>query len=154
MKKLLLLTALVAACTGAFALKNAVKTLQVENWTVLRDVDPMTDAVNCTGIYKGQYTTQLSDAGLYIRVNGGIRGITLRFDDEPPREMRLATKMEKDVRVVILDGADRAKALSSKRLRYQVVTLVSGVVEGELDLAGIEAAAQHIAAKCPLGQPS
>lgn len=151
MKKMIVVAIFLAACSvQAQGLKNATKTLTVGNWTVLRDVDAMTDKVGCTGIYKGEPSIQLSDSGFYFRVTGGIEAVTLRFDSEPARQMRLATKMEKNIRAIILDGSDFSTVTNSTRLRYQVLTLVSGTQSGDLDLSGIQEALAHIRANCPL----
>ncbi|CAN7189059.1 hypothetical protein [Acidovorax sp. LjRoot117] len=135
-------------------LKSATKVGIFGNWTVLRDTDKMTDKVTCTGIYQQDYSRQLSEDGLYISVKGGLSSITLRFDELPARPMRLAGKIEKDVRAVMLEGADFDLAVSSTRLRGQVLTLVSGVQDFELDLSGIREAVAHIKAGCPPAAPS
>lgn len=150
MRLIAVLTLCALAAGGAHAnLKSATKVGTFGNWTILRDVDKMTDKVTCTGIYQQDYSRQLSDEGLYISVKGGISSVTLRFDDLPARPMRLAGKIEKDVRAVMLEGADFDLAVSSVRLRGQVLTLVSGVQDFELDLSGIRDAVSNIKAGCP-----
>lgn len=150
MKKLFALIVCAVALSTAHAnLKLASKVGTFGNWTVLRDVDKMTDKVSCTGIYKDDYGKQLAERGLYIQVRGGISSVTLRFDDEPPRPMRLAEKLEKDVRAVMLQGAEFDSVVAAKRLRGQVLTLVSGIQDFELDLAGISEALASIREGCP-----
>jgi hypothetical protein len=150
MKRALVAICVVVACSSqAQGLKNAVKTLTAGNWTVLRDVDPMTDKVGCTGIYKSDYGIQLSDEGMYFRIRGGIEAVTLRFDEDQPQSLRLATDMEKKIGSVILSGYDFTKATSSGRLRYRVSTLVAGPQTGDLDLRGVKEALEHIKANCP-----
>lgn len=132
------------------SLKDAPATLEMNNWTVLRQVDPMTDKVSCTGIYKKSPAVQVSSNGLYIRVAGGLESVTLRFDNEPARAMRLPTTMEKQVRAIILDGGDYQKALESTRIRYESLLLIRGMASGDLDISGIKEVAAHIANGCPL----
>jgi hypothetical protein len=146
---LLAMAALVVPVAYGQGFKDAKKTLQAGNWAVLRDKDPMTDKISCTGIYKGDYAVQLSDEALYVRVQGGIEAVTLRFNDEAPRPMRLAQEMEKKIRAVIFSGTDYMDVIQAKRLRYQVMTLVSGVKQGDLDLTGIDQAYLHIKNGCP-----
>ncbi|OYD50691.1 hypothetical protein [Acidovorax kalamii] len=154
MKKILAIALCATALgTAQASLKEAAKVGTFGNWTILRDVDKMTDKVTCTGIYQQDYAKQLSDEGLYISVKGGISSVTLRFDDLPPRPMRLAGKIEKDVRAVMLEGAEYDLAISSSRLRVQVLTLISGVQNFELDLAGIKDAVANMKAGCPIPQP-
>lgn len=130
-------------------LKSAKQVFSSGSWTVLQEIDKMTDKVSCTGIHKQDFTKQLGSDGLYIAIRGGISSVTLRFDDAPPRGMRLATKMEKDVRTVILEGEEFRSALASTRLRGQVLTLVSGIQDFELDMTGAAAAYDNILAGCP-----
>jgi hypothetical protein len=144
------LVGLLAAAQCAFAdLKSATKVFEAGGWSVLRDVNMMTDKTDCTGIYKGNYKIQLSEDSLYISIGGGIESVTLRFGDEPPRSLRLAESLEKKVRAVIITGSDFESAMSSPRLRYQVGTLVSGIQQGEIDLTGARAANENIKAGCP-----
>jgi len=133
----------------AQSLKDAQTTLKAGNWTVLRSTDTMTDKVTCTGVYRTNRGIQLSNDGLYVNIKGGIKTVTLRFGENAARPLRLPQKMERDVGAVILEGSDFADALQSNRLRLQVLTLVSGIATEDLDITGIQAAADHIKAGCP-----
>jgi hypothetical protein len=139
-----------AALPAAAGLKDATTTLKVGNWSVLRDVDAMTDKISCIGIYKKDSSIQLGAADLFISIAGGIESVKLRFGDEPAQPMRLVSKSEKDIRAVDIEGADFDAVLRAKRIRYVVLTLVAGIKEGDLDLAGIQQAKAHIDAGCPL----
>ena len=68
--------------------------------------------------------------------------------------MRLPQKMEKDVNAVIVEGAEFSEALDSTRLRLQVLTLVRGVAQEDLDTSGIKEAVEHIRAGCPVSATS
>ena len=144
--------ALTCMASIAFAqgLKAAKPTLKVGNWTVLRSIDAMTDKVSCTGIYKSNYGIQLSANKLYVNISGGIQSVTLRFGENPPENLRLPQKMEKDVRAVIIEGSEFQNALATNRLRLQVLTLVRGVTFEDIDTTGIKSAVEHIQAGCPL----
>jgi hypothetical protein len=87
---------------------------------------------------------------MYVSVKGGIQLITLRFDDSPAGSSRQPEKMEKDVRAIIIDGADFNKLQESKRLRVQTLTLVSGIVSEDLDLTGLQESLASIKNSCPV----
>lgn len=134
-------------------LKNSAIAMKSGNWKVLRSLDAMTDKVQCTGIYKENYSIQLAQDELYVSVSGGIQGVTLRFDEQSPLSMRLATKMEKEIRSVIISGTEFTQLTQSKRLRLQVSTLVSGLHNDDLDLTGLNEALQSISTNCPVVPP-
>jgi hypothetical protein len=139
--------------TSAQSLKDAVTTLKVGNWSVLRSVDTMTDKLSCTGVYKSNYGVQLTPDSLYVKISGGIQSITMRFGDFPPQSMRLPQKLEKDVGTVIIEGREFSQAVETNRLRLQVLTLVRGVATEDLDTTGVQAAVEHIRAGCPMPAP-
>lgn len=110
------------------------------NWTVKPELDPMTDALKCVGKLKDAPSVELSADNLYVQVEGGIQSITLRFDNDSAEPLRLPSQIEKDIGAVIIDAPYFSRAIASTRLRYQVLTLVRGLKNGDLDLAGISAA--------------
>lgn len=132
---------------GALATEPVV--FKSGNWSVRRGTDPMTDKVSCTGIYKDQLGIQLSREELYVTIRGGIEGVTLRFDDQPAERMRLARKVEKQVSAVEISGDEFRKLLGSNRLRIEVLTLVRGIQNLDLDLTGISDAVNNIRQGCP-----
>jgi hypothetical protein len=142
---------LLLALTTSADLQSGKVAQQAGKWKVLRDVDPMTDKVVCTGIYGDSYAIQLVADKLYISVRGGAESLTLRFDDKEPHPLRLATDLEKKVNAYIIDGSDFAELATSHRLRYQIGTLVAGLVHNDLDLTGIGEALESIKAGCPTG---
>lgn len=137
------------APASAQSLKDATVAFSKGNWKVLRSVDPMTDRTSCTGIYNGDYGIQLTPDELFISVSGGIESILLRYDDQPPERMRLATDMEKKIRSMIIRGNQFNQLATTSRFRYQAVTMVSGIKTGELDLADFNAALANIQQGCP-----
>jgi hypothetical protein len=151
--RILILCAIVAAIpVGGLAqgLRDAKVAFSSGNWKVLRSTDPMKDTTNCTGIYKENYSVQLTPEKLFIGIQGGIQSVTLRFGEKPARGLRLAEDMEKKIRSVIISGSDFAELVDSDRLRYQVSTLVSGIKTDELDLTGLRAALENIRSGCPI----
>lgn len=118
-------------------------------WEVRRSIDTMTDKVSCTGIYDSDYGVQLSDDTLFIRIQGGVSGVTLRFGDQPADKLRLPTQIEKKMSTVVIDGSQFNRLLGSNRLRLQAITVLDRVVEKDLDLTGLLAAHQKILDGCP-----
>jgi hypothetical protein len=73
---------------------------KVGNWSVLKTVDPMTDKVDCTGIYKKNCGIQLVKNTLYLIVPSAPESVMLRFDDQPAEPMHLSSSVEKQLSVV------------------------------------------------------
>ena len=109
----------------------------------------MTDKVSCTGVHKTGPKVQLSDDGFYVSVQGGVKGVKVRYDDNPAEGMRLGTDMEKKIGAVMFTGGDFQKVLQSKRVRLQVMTILDRVSESDLDITGIVDAHNNILAGCP-----
>jgi len=114
----------------------------VGNWFIHRSVDKMTDIPTCTGIYKDDWNLQLNDDAFYIslRGRGGVESITLRFDNDPARPMRLPSEMEKSISMVELKGDDFSSFINSTRLRAQVLTVLGSIVTEDMDLSGVKRA--------------
>ena len=148
---LLFVSAFAAAHTVAAAgLANEPVVFRSGKWEVRRGQDAMTDQISCTGIHSSGPRVQLSDRGFYVGIQGGVRGVTVRYDNDPPQQMRLATEMEKKVRAVIFDGADFDRVQNAKRVRIQVMTVLDQVAESDIDLTGIDQALQNIRSGCPV----
>ena len=145
-----LLACLLAVSSQAATLNNAPVAMTSGNWKVYRAVDPMTDAIKCTGVYKGNYGIQLSKEALFIQVRGGIETVAIRFGDNPPQATRLPTAMEKKIGLVILKNSDYDQVVGGERLRVQVYTTLRDVQENDLDLTGIKEAWESIASECPV----
>lgn len=139
-----------APLAAAAGLKDAKPVFNSGNWKVLRSTDVMTDATTCTGIYKENYSIQLVENRLFVSVRGGLQSITLRFGDAPANPLRLPEKMEKDVGMVIISGTDFYELTKTNRLRLQVLTLVSGIFNEDLDISGIQEAVENIKSGCPV----
>lgn len=137
-----------AICSFSFAAEQ-IKTLTIGKWTVYRQVDAMSDQVSCVGYHATSDDIQLVKDRFYIRVRGGVDSVTLRFDDAPAKSLRLPTKMEQKVGVIIIRDSDFSEAVESKRLRFVAIKTVGGLNEGDLDLRGIQAAHEYILGGCP-----
>jgi len=141
--------ALLFAGTSYANLQSAKPVFKRGNWTVLRDTNPMTDKTDCTGIYKDDLGVQLTSKELYLTIRGGPESVTLRFDDQAPESMRLATDIEKKIDAISISGPQFFKLLGSQRLRMEVMTLVRGISNIDLDVTGIVEAAGNISQGCP-----
>ena len=57
------------------------------NWQIRKDVDAMTDKVSCVAFHKNdpKGNVQMNNEMIIIslRGRGGVKGVTLRFDDKP-----------------------------------------------------------------------
>jgi hypothetical protein len=132
----------------AQSLADAIPVFKSGGWTVLRGKDPMTDKTSCTGVLSGDYGIQLSEEALYIRIRGGVRSITLRFDDQQPERLRLATDFERKG-TIVLKGNELTKAMGSTRIRTQVMTILDRLDQKDLDITGIREAHENIRNGCP-----
>ena len=147
-----LILALAASTSSAQSLKDSQVAMTRGDWKVLRSVDQMTDKTSCTGIYKENYGIQLSSENLFIKIDGGIQSATLRFDENPPSRLRLATELEKKLRALTISGSDFNQLRTARRLRYQSGTLVSGIQSGEIDLTDFAPVLDSIQQGCPSSQ--
>ncbi|MGL5679648.1 MAG: hypothetical protein ACRDC2_08595 [Plesiomonas shigelloides] len=133
-------------------LSDAPVVFKSGEWSVLRTTNQMTDEVSCTGVYKNEYGIQLTGDALYISIRGGLKGITLRFGDQPAESLRLATDIEKQVDAIMIQDNDFTKLMGSNRLRVQVLTVLGNLKNYDIDLSGISAAVENIRSGC-LGNP-
>jgi len=110
----------------------------IGNWRIEKDVDQMTDKASCTAYYHRDSQIQLNEQGFYIslRGRGGVKGITLRFDEKPARELRLATDIERRIGAVNFNRAEFNELQSSKRLRVRVMTILDQIYQDDIDLSG------------------
>lgn len=146
MKKLLLLLILAIVAGGAtptiiFAgLGNQPVVFKSNGWSVVRGKDAMTDKPTCTGLYKSRFDIQVGAEKFYItlRGRGGVSSYMLRFNDESPLELRLASDLEKNGSTIIVEDADFKKLLSSKRLRVRILTVLDSLIDEDINLTGLE----------------
>ena len=130
-------------------LSEAPVVFRSADWSVLRVKNAMTDKVSCTGIYKKNYAVQLSETDLFVSYRGGLQSIKLRFDEDPPQHLRLASEVEKKLGSADIEGEDFERLRSSKRLRIEVLSLIRGLQYTDLDLTGFADAYANIKIGCP-----
>jgi hypothetical protein len=157
----LAVAAVVARILTAFAVLPGIALAQLEgspvvfrsgDWAVHRTQDSMTDASICTAIYRSNATIQLASHSLTIAIANGLKDVTLRFDNENARQLRLPKRSERAVSAVDIEGQDFTYLLRSNRLRYRVLTLDDALVEGDIDLTGASDAWKNIQSGC-VGDP-
>ena len=148
-----LLAALVALPGMAMAqLESSPVVFRSGDWAVHRTQDSMTDANVCTAIYRNNASIQLASHSLTIAIANGLKDVTLRFDNENARRVRLPKRSERAVSAVDIEGDDFNYLLRSNRLRYRVLTLDDTLVEGDIDLTGASDAWKNIQSGC-VGDP-
>ena len=116
-----------------------------------KNLDPMTDKASCVALYGDKVDIQVTEDVCFISESGkgGVQSIRLRFDDQAPQQMQLASDVEKDIGAIGIKDNDFQELLIANRLRYQVLLMVGGMDDGDLDLNGLAAAHQVImGAKC------
>lgn len=108
------------------------------DWRVYRSVDSFTDEVRCTGTYgDGSWIQLASDADqlfVSLRGRGGLRGVTFRYGNAAPEDLRLPTDMEESLDVVIVSGSALTRAVNSGRLRLQILTILDTLVMEDIRL--------------------
>jgi hypothetical protein len=153
--------AVVAHVLAAFAALPGIAIAQLESspivfrsgdWAVHRTQDSMTDANICTAIYRNNAAVQLASRSLTIAIANGLKDVTLRFDNENARQLRLPKRSERAVSAVAVESEDFTYLLRSNRLRYRVLTLDDALVEGDIDLTGASDAWKNIQSGC-VGDP-
>jgi hypothetical protein len=92
-------------------------------WSVRRSIDPMTDKVSYTALYKERFDVQVNETEFWFSLHGkgGIQIFSYRVDEDKA-ETRLPNTSEKQVGVAHLSGKDFARVLRGKRLRLSVLT--------------------------------
>lgn len=118
-------------------------------WHVVQKLDAMTDKKSCTALYQAAWTIQGTADTLYVslRGRGGIKAYQLRVDDAPADELRLASKMEKDLGAADLDHSF-GRVYSSKRIRLQVSTILGSLVTEDIDTNGFKESVDYIRSNC------
>jgi hypothetical protein len=79
-----------------------------------------------------------------FRGRGGIKGYKLRFDDNPASGLQLATPIEQQVGAVIWEDQDFYRILQARRLRFQGLTVLGGLVNEDIDLSGLSNVIEYL----------
>ncbi|ATQ77873.1 hypothetical protein CR152_27750 [Massilia violaceinigra] len=119
------------------------------SWSVHQELDAMTDKKKCAALYEGAWTVQASDKDFFVslRGRGGVRGYTVRIDDEPALPLRLADEMERDLSAVRL-GRIFDQVYGAKRIRMQISTILNTVVAQDIDLKGFAESVDYMRQNC------
>jgi hypothetical protein len=146
--------AVLLGCSAATAqtLADSPVVFRSSDWAVHRRQDPMTDANICTALYRGHSGIQLGSHSLAIAIDGGVKSVTLRYDNAAAHAPRPPKHSERSVAAVNIEGAEFDELLQSGRLRYRVLTETDNVVEGVIVRAGARDAFRNIQNGC-LGEP-
>lgn len=118
-------------------------------WHVVQKLDAMTDKKSCTALYQAAWTVQGSADSFYVslRGRGGVSSYQLRIDDEPADELRLATKLEKQISAAELNHSF-GRIYNSKRVRLQVSTILNSLLTEDIDMNGFKESVDYIRANC------
>lgn len=140
MKKTLLAAVFATFLVSPANAQKAPVGLPIGKWVIYGGVDAMTDKKECIAYYGDKKYIQLTKASFAVGYGGrgGLRGYTLRFDDDPALSMKLPTDVEKQVSAFFIESSDEryARLMAATRLRIQALTLVSGLANEDIDLAG------------------
>lgn len=92
----------------------------VNEWTVYKKIDVMTDQTECLAIYDGKKDIQLTADTLAFGQLGYAQAYKYRLDDEPLSSLKLNDDVPKRMGVVLFEGPMFEQIKSSKRFRLQV----------------------------------
>ena len=111
----------------------------VSSWKIEKRKDSMTDEISCGASIRGRSEVWLTDNVLYIYIGRTPKGITLRFGDEPAQQS-VISPAEKSVRSIMIGKFDLDQIVDRKiiRIRYRVITILDTLVEGDIDITGID----------------
>ena len=106
-------------------------------WTVYRSEDAITDERSCIAIFGEEGRIQVTEDSFAVslRGKGGLGGYIIRLDSLPAWEMRLPSDVEKDVGAFIVEGKDFEQIMAAKRLRVRVLTVLSELVDFDIDIS-------------------
>src|SRR5262249_42144022 len=130
---------LVVFISGSSGAQLGQKLTAVGRWAVYKSTDAMTDEIRCLATYGDRSEVQLYKDVLYISLKGrgGVNGFRLRFDDGVATDMQLPSKTDKSLSVISIRGGQFRRLTESQRLRAQILTVIGGVVDEDLNLTGL-----------------
>lgn len=96
----------------------------IGKWQLRKGVDGFTDQVDCVIVLDGDGNHQATNHIFYIhnQKKGRILGYRLRFDDQPPSNIRLASAIEAATNAIDLNWFDLGALKSAERLRVEILT--------------------------------
>ena len=120
-------------------------------WQFRKSKDNFSDKLSCVISPAGKPHVQVNVGSIYIsyRGRGGVQGFQYRIDDLPESGMQLPTDIEKQIGAIAIKGSHFDRVLSGSRLRVSTLTLVSGIQQEDLALAGMTRLYPRMVRECP-----
>lgn len=112
--------AVAALCTLSQPLPVAAAqetSTRLGDWRIKRRVDPMTDKVRCTAYPDSSPRVQVTLDTVYVQVPWPVLAVELRYGNNKAHAMRSATREEKGLDAIIVEGADLQELTKGERLR-------------------------------------
>lgn len=143
LNKLMFAAAMAAVVCTPAAAKLAPVGKPIGKWAVHGEADPMTDKMSCVAYYGGGKFVQVTDDSFAVSYGGrgGLKGYTLRFDNDEPLPMALPDRIEERVGAFIIKDSDPrfSRLVNAKRVRVQALTVLSNLANDDIDLADLPA---------------
>lgn len=119
-------------------------------WELRVSKDKFTDEVSCIITPTGRPWIQISVGNLFIsyRGRGGVKGYTLRIDDNPPGQMRLASPLETQISMVNLSGDLFVDSMAGNRLRVQTFTVLNELKDEDIELGPVKRLYKKMGPEC------
>lgn len=135
---------------AAAANQTELGTVTDTGWQLRKSKGSFDDKVSCVISPIGKPYIQFTRGDLYIgyKGRGGINGFRYRIDDQPASEMQLPSPIEKQIGALRLTGGVFSQIVSASRLRISTLTLVAGIDEEDLNLAGLRKLYSRLQREC------
>ena len=106
-------------------------------WVIYADVDPMSDAAQCTALFDDRADVQMTPNmfAISLRGRGGVKGYRLCLDDNTPSDMILPSDGEKRIGAIAIEGEALAELMQAQRVRVQVLTVLGSLIDEDIDLS-------------------
>jgi hypothetical protein len=139
MRVCILAVVVLGFCATAAAQDIGSPLRSIGEWTVNRSTDPMTDEPSCVATFGEGARVQLTEDSFAIsyRGRGGVSSYRIRLNEDPPWELRLATRIERDISAFVIDGRDFERIIGANRVRVQTLTILNSVVNDDVDLSRV-----------------
>jgi hypothetical protein len=97
-------------------------------WELRQSKDTFSDKDSCVLMPSKRPHIQITSNSLYIsyRGRGGVKGYTVRVDDEPPSQMQLPSDIEQGIQALGFQGKAFEQVLEAKRIRVQYDINIAG----------------------------
>jgi len=104
-------------------------------WELRHGKDAFTDKSSCIMTVATKPYVQITSDSFTVgyRGRGGVKGYTVRVDDEPAGQMQLPNIIEKETHVLLFQGEAFSTIMKAKRIRIQVLTVTTNLVTDRAD---------------------